>query len=446
MPRRPDLHQALIPTLARALIAGEQTPDATHARLVETLGRAWRFLPPLTRRYHAHFSLGPRPRLREAIAFLRNDRRFLRACESHHKSLRLAQWTTESAQMSPLPIARDWPVRPVATTAALANLLALTPEELAWFADSRHLNCRAAAPKLHHYHYKVLPKSSGLPRLIEVPKPNLKAIQRIVLREILDHIPAHPAAHGFRRRRSAVTFAAPHTAQAAVLRLDIQNFFPTFTAARVNALFRTAGYPDAVAARLTGLCTNIAPRGLWNPTPTLPRDQIRNAQELYSRPHLPQGAPTSPALANALAYRLDLRLAGLAQSAGATYTRYADDLAFSGPPAFAHAAERFGLHVAAILLEEGFHANHRKTRLMRAATRQHLAGVVINAHPNLRRSDYDILKATLNNCVRRGPESQNRGNHPDFRRHLEGCIAYVAMLNRARAVRLRILFDQIQWP
>src|SRR6185436_13747114 len=75
---------------------------------------------------------------------------------------------------------------------------------------------------------------------------------------------------------------------------------------------------------------------------------------------------------------VDCRLAGLAQSAGAVYTRYADNLAFSGSEAFERCSERFSTHVAAIMLEEGLAVNHRKTRLMRQGVRQHLAGVVVN--------------------------------------------------------------------
>jgi RNA-directed DNA polymerase len=154
---------------------------------------------------------------------------------------------------------------------------------------------------------------------------------------------------------------------------------------------------------------------------------------------------TSPALANLCTYRLDCRLSGLAQAAGAEYTRYADDLAFSGGEAFDRCVERFSIHAAAILLEEGFNVNHHKTRIMRQGERQHLAGLVTNQRINVRRSEFDRLKAALTNCVRSGPESQNRDAHPSFRSHLEGSVAFVEMINPARGKRLRVIFDRIQW-
>jgi hypothetical protein len=142
---------------------------------------------------------------------------------------------------------------------------------------------------------------------------------------------------------------------------------------------------------------------------------------------------------------MDCRLFGLAQSIGATYTRYADDLAFSRGTLHLN-AHRFATHVAAIMHDEGFPVHHRKTRIMRQAVRQHLAGLVINHHPNIRRADYDRLKAILTNCLRQGPESQNREAHPRFRQHLEGRIEFVRMINPARAPHLRELFNQIKWP
>ena len=231
-----------------------------------------------------------------------------------------------------------------------------------------------------------------------------------------------------------------------VLRMDIQDFFPSISGARVQALFRTMGYPESVADRLGGICTNATPHSVWKgAAPNLEPYELRLLRDAYARPHLPQGAPTSPALANLCAYRVDCRLSGLAKAAGAEYTRYADDLAFSGGQDFERSIERFSLQVAAVLCEEGFAANHRKTRIMRQAVRQHLAGLTTNQRVNVKRADYDRLKAVLTNCLRYGPESQNREDHPRFREHLLGRVSFVEMINRDKAKRLREIFDRIEW-
>ena len=224
------------------------------------------------------------------------------------------------------------------------------------------------------------------------------------------------------------------------MRMDLQDFFPSFSGARIRALFRTAGYPENVADALGGLCTNVVPGVVLQVVPI-----GVSADDLYRRPHLPQGAPTSPALANICCHRLDCRLAGFAGASGAEYTRYADDLAFSGGEDFSGHAERFSLYVAAILKEEGFSTNHRKTRIMRQGVRQHLAGLVVNQHLNVARVDHDRLRATLTNCVRRGPESQNHEGHPAFRQHLEGRVTFVESINAGRGARLRKILEQIVW-
>jgi hypothetical protein len=291
-----------------------------------------------------------------------------------------------------------------------------------------------------------MPKRSGGVRLTEIPKQYLKGLQRRILSGILDRIPAHPAVHGFVKGRSIATFAAPHVGRQVLLRLDFQDFFPAFPAARVQALFRTLGYPEKVADLLGGICTNAVPSSVWNgPPQKTDLMQWHEARALYARPHLPQGAPTSPAFANLTAYRLDCRLFGLAKSADAAYTRYADDLAFSGDEGFSRVVERFSTHAAAIALEEGFSVNHRKTRIMRQGVRQHLAGIVVNQKASPRRRDLELLDAILTNCARFGPESQNRSAVPDLRAHLEGRIGFVEMINRSKGQRLRGLFETIQW-
>jgi hypothetical protein len=435
---------SVVSALARSLIAGEQTAAAAHARALHTLGRPWPWLEPLVTRYAENFSAGTRPRHRDVVRFLLDDRGFLGAARRHRLSV--AHWDIEPQRMGPVPAAARWDLPAIETTGDLARWLSLHPSELEWFGDLKGLCRKLDRPKLHHYHYRLLPKRSGGVRLLETPKSELKELQRRILSEILDGIPVHPSVHGFAKGRSIATFAAPHIAKTVVLRLDLDHFFPAFPAARIQALFRTLGYPEPVADRLGGICSNSAPRSLWRERPSdLSPRTWNETRTLYMRPHLPQGAPTSPALANLMAFRLDCRLAGLARSAGAMYTRYADDLAFSGGPDFQRAVERFSAHAAAIALEEGFAVNHHKTRMMRRGVRQSLAGIVVNERLNLRRRDLERLEAILTNCARRGPASQNRENHPNFRAHLEGSIGYVEMINPEKARRLKTIFHSICW-
>jgi hypothetical protein len=107
--------------------------------------------------------------------------------------------------------------------------------------------------------------------------------------------------------------------------------------------------------------------------------------------------------------------------------------------------KRVVVEVGAIALEEGFAVQHRKTRVMRRGVRQQVTGIVINVHSNVARDRYDVLKATLHNCVRHGPDAENRAGHDDFRAHLAGRVAHVAMLNPARGVRLQALLERIEW-
>lgn len=442
------LNPSLLIVLARTLIAGEQDVDSIIARIKHAIGK--RGLPGIARRYIAAFAGKPRPRQIAVQEFLLNDRGFHHIRNRARKEVPIQHWLTESQTMQPVAAARAWQLPVILSLGELAAWLRLTPGELAWFADPLHINRKRGNSPLHHYTYAVIPKRTGGIRLLESPKQHLKLLQRQILGEILNSIPSHPAAHGFVPGRSIHTFTAPHAHQPLVLRLDIADFFPSIVTARIQAFFRTVGYPDAVAFALAGISTNSVPASVWPPhRQQIGIEETARLRQLYTRRHLPQGAPTSPALANFCAYRLDCRLTGLAQAAGATYTRYADDLAFSGDDRFARGftrdAQPFADRVAAILLEEGFHAHYRKTRIMRASTRQHLAGLVVNAHPNIPREDCDRLKATLTNCLRQGSDSQNRESHPDFRAHLLGRIAFVATVNPTRAAKLRAIFDQISW-
>ena len=449
-PPDPMRTSTLVNVLANAILSGEQEKDAIVTRLGHVLGRKWRWIPPLAGRYLETFTGRTRPRRREVVSFLRLDRHFAEACHRYGHQIKILHRIAGPQWMRPVAAAEAWPIPHIETIGALAEWLELDSSELGWFADLKALGYKRRQPRLEHYHYRVLAKASGSIRLIETPKPRLKDLQRRILAAILDRIPSHPAVHGFVKGRSIQTFAAPHVGRRVVLRMDLENFFPTFPGARVQSFFRTLGYPEPVADLLGGIATNCVPRTAWSemikqPGFAFDPQELWHVRAMYARPHLPQGAPTSPSLANLCSYRLDCRLSGLAQSAGAAYTRYADDLAFSGGEKFDRSVERFATKAAAILLEEGFTVQHRKTRIMRQSVRQHLAGLVTNQRLNVRRSDFDRLKAILTNCVRHGPESQNREAHPHFREHLAGRIGFMESINTGKGRRLRAIFDQIAW-
>ena len=448
------LNPSFYSALARSILAGEAGADVVAARMRETLGASWRWIRSLAERYEEAFGGRIRPRRKDVAAFLRADDGLRYAERKYKDKLRIARWVGEPARMLPAEAAREWPVPKIETAGELAAWLGVSTGELEWFADLKRLNAQARdvgdpgsfASPVQHYRYRVLAKKSGNVRLIEAPKARLKELLGVILRELLEKIPSHAAAHGFLKGRSIKTFAAPHAGKRVVLRMDLRDFFPSISGARVQAFFRTAGYPDAVADLLGGICTNAAPRGMWRKLGKgLAPPAIAEAQALYAGRHLPQGAPTSPALANLCAWRVDCRLSGLAEAAGANYTRYADDLAFSGDRDFERCAERFAARAAAILMEEGFAVHHRKTRVMRQGVRQYLAGLVTNEHINVVRADFDTLKAILTNCVRHGAESQNRDGRAAFRQHLDGRVGFVEMVNPAKGARLRSIFERVQW-
>jgi hypothetical protein len=447
--------QATARKLAAALLAGTWEVEDLAERGTRLLGKQPRWLRPLARRIAATYGGRPRPSAAALGNFIAQYRSFQRAWQKNDgQGIELPAHHLHRAVMSPCPgRPSTWGVAELATPGELAQWLGIPLNQLDWFADCQGRERHLPAGPLRHYRYRWARKRAGGVRLIEVPKTRLRTIQRRILDGVLEPIPPHDAAHGFRRGRSIKTFAAPHVGRQVVLRVDLQDFFTSIAAARVVAVFLTAGYPEAVARLLAGLCTNSVPEDACDDEVyQLYADQehgtgheARSRQDIWRWPHLPQGAPTSPALANLCAYRLDCRLRALAHSMHAQYTRYADDLVFSGCGELARAARRFQIRVAAIALEEGFHVHPRKSRVMRQSVRQQVAGVVVNARPNIRRADYDRLKALLHNCILHGPASQNRGALVDFRGHLAGRIAHVGMLHPARGMRLRAAFEQIAW-
>jgi RNA-directed DNA polymerase len=431
--------------LADAFLAGVWNERALADRAGRALERRPRWVRPLAREVLGAYHRPPSDRPRELARFVDLALRDRRPGEDELIPPRIRRWLIPEPAMG----RRRWPVPEIASVGGLAGFLGVSDGELAWFADARALERTVEDERLRHYSYATLRRAGRPVRVIERPKRRLKEIQRRILHEILNRIPAHEASHGFTRGRSVRSHASEHTGQFVVIRLDLEDFFASIAANRIYGIFRTAGYPESVAHSLTALTTNVVPARLWESLP-----QPANAAQIdvhhrlgrrLATPHLPQGAPTSPALANLAAFRLDRRLTGLAASLKVSHTRYADDLTFSGSSRLVRAANTLRRAVAEIAREEGFSVNDHKSMLATGAGRQRVCGVVVNERLNVPREEYDVLKAILHNARMQGPASQNREAVPDFRAQLLGRLSWIESLNPGRGEKLRRAFASIVW-
>ena len=258
------------------------------------------------------------------------------------------------------------------TVADLAKWLDVPEAELREWLGSRPMWTLG-----YEYSRFTLPKRRGGERTIEAPSDKLKALQRRVLHRLLNPLPAHPAATGFVRGRSIVDNARPHVGRGVVINLDLTDFFPTITAERVVALFRARGWDVDSAAILSRICTNEG--------------------------HLPQGAPTSPAISNLVCRKLDERLDRLIQRLKGNYTRYADDMTISlpglgrnkrlrrhkGPKTLSRpqfVSRNLLTLIRQIIEQEGFRIQmKKKVRVQRPHQRQTATGLVVNQAVHLPR-------------------------------------------------------------
>ena len=312
---------------------------------------------------------------------------------------------------------------------ALAKALGLSIARLRWLSYHREVDTGT------HYHRWTVPKRDGGLRPISAPKPELKAAQRWIARQVTEHLPVHGAAHGFLPGRSIATNAGVHAGAKIIVKLDIEGFYPTVTWRRVKGLLRKAGLGEQVATIMALVATEA------------PREELvvrgRPCFVATGPRALPQGAPTSPSITNALCLRLDCRLTGLARKLGARYTRYADDLTFS---ASGEATAKVGYLLARvrhIAEHEGFTVNEKKTRVQRRNTAQSVTGLVVNERVAPPRKLIRRLRAILHKARVQGIAAQNREGRPNFEAWLRGMIAYVEMANAEQGRKLRTDYEAL---
>ncbi len=304
----------------------------------------------------------------------------------------------------------------------LAEKMNITVNELRFLAFSRRVS------KTTHYQRFRIAKKSGGQRLISAPMPRLKEAQHCVLENILAVIPVHDAAHGFRQGRSIVGNAAPHTGKDVVINIDLKDFFPTITYPRVKGMFRSLGFSEQIAVIFALLCTE----------PEV--DEVKIDGDTYyvtkSERHLPQGAPTSPAITNILCRRLDRRLMKLAETLGFVYTRYADDISFSAKDTSPKNIGKLLRKTGSIVEHEGFTVHPDKTRILHKGRKQEVTGIVVNRGLSVDRKTLRRLRATLFQLEKDGVNGKRWGHGDDVVASVEGYAHFVAMVDKEKGAAL----------
>lgn len=251
--------------------------------------------------------------------------------------------------------------------------------------------------------YREIVLTNGKTRTLHEPSRRLKLAQKRTLRWLVRRIPPHPCSACVKER--GIHWAYPrHAGHPSMLRLDISNFFPSVREGAVKDCLLRLGAREEMANAMVRLVT-------------LPE-------------RLPQGAPTSVAVADIVLFRLDVRLAGMAERRGFTYTRYVDDITVSGGKRLA----RFEDRTKRIVTELGWELNEEKGSLVGPRQRHSLLGAVVNAKPNVSREYFDDVRS----CLRRVVDGQER---PDERklRKLESRVDWIISVNPDREQALRPL-------
>lgn len=269
------------------------------------------------------------------------------------------------------------------------------------------------------YTIKNIPKKSGGNREIAMPCVLLKYIQRWILDNILSHIPVSKYATGFQKGSSILRNAEIHTDQECIINVDIKDFFPTITIDDVFHIFYYYGYTKEMAYTFSKICTY---NGI-----------------------LPQGSPASPYISNICCLKLDKRLSLLADSIHAKYTRYADDITFSGPQSIVSILPC----VMSVIADEGFAVNENKTRVAFRHQRQEVTGLIVNGHDVRVSKKYkQILRQEIYYCKKYGPYEHQKytgDSHTFLKEHLYGKAYFVAMVEPEIGEKMLSALDEVNW-
>lgn len=291
-------------------------------------------------------------------------------------------------------------------------------------------------------------------RFICAPHPSLLRVQRWINDRILKNIQVDDSSYAYRLNTSAVDAAFLHCGCRWLLKLDLSNFFESVLEPKIYSVFRELGYSRLLSFELARLCTRTRNYG----NPSMPSEKLSQVKMPYTSNkyigHLPQGAATSPLLANIVSRDLDLNLKKISKEFGLTYTRYADDLIFSTKDDLTRAQLNQCLkELYKVIKAHGFWPNFVKTKIAPPGTRKVVLGLLVDgAMPRLTkefklevkthihfisRSDIGLSK----HMAYRGFESSE-----GLKNFLYGKLSFASHIEPAWAALRKAELDRINWP
>lgn len=321
-----------------------------------------------------------------------------------------------------------------------------TLKRLADASDSNYLFLRQIAERsLNPYQMLLLRKhpSSSKYRKIHAPNDELMEFQRWLLKTVLTELQIHPISYAYRQNRSIVDCANQHLGAKWMFKMDLRDFFGSVKEDRIYRIFQHLGFPELLSyelSRLTTYSQEFVPRTEPQELPAYPSGVYKPSQ---SPAYLPQGAPTSGALANAAAANLDIALAKFAQSSNLTVTRYSDDIIFSSRDPFSRRRAVHLLRQAGRIIESrSFTVHTQKSKIIPPGARKIVLGLLI-ADERLRllpefcrRLETHIRGTELFGAAAHA-KHRNFASPMSMINHIDGCIAFARSVDSNSAERLQ---------
>jgi hypothetical protein len=287
---------------------------------------------------------------------------------------------------------------------------------------------RKNAETSHYNRFKIAKKTGGF-RLISAPSPRLKKTQTWILENILNNVEINSKAHGCVQEKSIKTNAELHVGKSVVINQDLKNFFPSISYQRVLGAFKSLGYSGQVSTILALICTE--------PEVVEVRLEDKTYYSQKGERFLPQGSPCSPAISNIICRKLDKRLEGLANKYKYTYSRYVDDITFSGGKEELKYISAILKYSKKIVKAENFRLHPDKLRIMKRGGKQEVTGVVVNQKTNIDKREYKRFKALIFQIEKDGIQGKNWKGNKKILPAIHGYANFIHQINPELGAKIK---------